>query len=88
VDGELVLMVNVAEVCPCGTVRSETEGMAIVLLLPMVTACPPEPAAALKVTVPVDELPPATVVGFNVREDTGTFDAGLTVSVAVCVLVP
>jgi hypothetical protein len=38
VDGELVLMVNVPEVCPCGTVNCETDGMAIVLSLPMFTA--------------------------------------------------
>jgi hypothetical protein len=37
--------------------------------------------------VAVDEDPPETVVGFNVSEDTGTFDAGFTVRVAVCVLV-
>lgn len=32
------MMVKVAEVCPCGTVRTEAEGIATVLLLPMVTA--------------------------------------------------
>ena len=35
----------------------------------------------------MDEDPPETVVGFNVNEDTGTLDAGFTISVAVCVLV-
>ena len=33
------------------------------------------------------EAPPATIVGLKVNDETGTFDAGLTVSVAVCVLV-
>lgn len=88
VDAELVLMVNVPEVCPAGIVKTETDGTATVLLLPMFTAWPPEPAAAVSVTVPVDEAPPETVLGFNVKEDTGTFDAGFTVSVAVFVLVP
>ena len=82
------MTVNVAEVCPAGSISCETDGIATVLLLPMLTACPPEPAAAVKVTVAVEEAPPATVVGFSVREATGTFDAGLTVSVAVAVLLP
>jgi len=36
----------------------------------------------------VEEDPPVTVVGLNVNDDTGTFDAGFTVSVAVGELVP
>jgi hypothetical protein len=36
----------------------------------------------------VEDAPPATVVGFNVNVDTATLDAGFTVSVAVCELVP
>jgi hypothetical protein len=88
VDGELVLMVNVPELCPAGIVKTVTDGMAIVLLLPIFTPWPPAPAGPVSVTVPVEDAPPATVVGFNVNEDTGTFDAGFTVSVAVWVLVP
>lgn len=88
VAGELVLTVNVPELCPAGIVKTVTDGMATVLLLPIFTGWPPEPAGPVSVTVPVEEAPPATVVGFNVNEDTGTFDAGFTVSVAVCVLVP
>ena len=88
VDGELVLTVNVPELCPAGIVKTVTDGTATVLLLPIFTAWPPEPAGPVSVTVPVEDAPPATVVGFNVNEDTGTFDAGFTVSVAVCVLVP
>jgi hypothetical protein len=38
VDGELVLMVNVPEVCPAGIVNTVTDGIATVLLLPMFTA--------------------------------------------------
>jgi hypothetical protein len=88
VDGELVLMLNVAELCPCGTVSRDTDGIAAVLLLPIVTAWPPAPAGPVKVTVPVDEEPPLTVAGLKVKDDTGTFEAGFTVSVAVCELVP
>ena len=62
--------------------------MATVLLLPILTAWPPVPAGPVSVTVPVEDDPPATVVGFRVKDDTGTSDAGTTVSVAVCVLVP
>lgn len=87
VDGELVLTVNVPEVCPAGIVKTVTEGTATVLLLAIFTAWPPEPAAAVSVTVAVEDAPPETVVGFNVNEETGTLDAGFTVSVAVFVLV-
>lgn len=38
VDGELVLTVNVPEVCPAGIVNTVTDGTATVLLLPMLTA--------------------------------------------------
>jgi len=40
-----------------------------VLLLDSVTTAPPLGAAALKVTVPVEELPPTTVVGLTVTEE-------------------
>jgi hypothetical protein len=38
VDGELVLMVNVPVVWPAGMVNTETDGIATVLLLPILTA--------------------------------------------------
>jgi hypothetical protein len=51
------------------------------LSLDKVTDAPPAGAALLNVTVPVEELPPFTLVGFRVKfESTG----GLMVSVAVC----
>jgi hypothetical protein len=44
---------------------------------------PPVGARPVKVTVPVEELPPITVVGFK---DTVDRAGGLTVSPAVCVV--
>lgn len=38
VVGELVLTLNVPEVCPAGIVKTVTDGSATVLLLPMLTA--------------------------------------------------
>ena len=58
-----------------GTVA--TKGM----LLVKVTLMPPVGAGALKVTVPVEGLPPVTVVGFSDTEDNAT--AGVMVSGAV-----
>lgn len=57
-----------------GTVADE-----LLLVKPIVI--PPAGARALRVTVPVDGLPPATVVGFTVSEDNDS--AGVTVSCAV-----
>ena len=45
-------------------------------LLESATCAPPAGAAALSVTVPVEELPPVTVVGFSESEDSVT-DAGV-----------
>src|SRR5206468_11104086 len=51
-----------------------------VLLLARVTTAPPVGAAALKVTVPVEVLPPATVAGLRFSEERVV--AGVTVSTA------
>lgn len=63
---------------PAATV---TEAGTVAAALPdaRVTLCPPAGAAVLRVTVPVDELPPTTEVGFNVTVETRI---GLTVRVA------
>jgi hypothetical protein len=61
--------VNVALVCPCGTTTLEGT-LAAVLLLERKTPAPPEGAAMFRVTVPVDELPPATDAGFIVSPAT------------------
>jgi len=64
----LVVTVNVADVCPAATViLPGTE--ADELLDASTTTKPPVGAGPLSVTVPVDDVPPATVVGFNVTDD-------------------
>ena len=65
----LVVTENVALVDPAGTVTLGTTTWATpVLLLTRVTPAPPVGAGALRVTVPVEELPPMTLVGFRDTE--------------------
>jgi hypothetical protein len=80
----LVLIVNDAVVAPAATVTLEGTLAAIVLLLESVTTAPPDGAAPLRVTVPVEEFPPITLVGFSVSEESvgDGGDAGVTVSEA------
>lgn len=68
-DTDWVFTVKLALVWPADTVTLEGTVATDVLLLVNVTAAPPDGAAALKVTVPVDLLPPLTVVGFKVRDE-------------------
>ena len=81
----LVAITKVVLVAPCAT-DTLTGTVAPVLLLDSDTANPPAGAAALKVTVPVEEVPPVTLVGFT---DSAESAAGggaalpFTVSVAV-----
>ena len=65
----VVLTVNVALVLPAGTVKLLGTVAAALLLLSVIFA-PPEGATMLSVTVPVDDCPPRTLVGFKVRPDT------------------
>ena len=65
----LVLTVNVALVAPAATVTLDGTLAAVVLLLESVTTAPPEGAAPLNVTVPVEEFPPVTLVGFTETEE-------------------
>ena len=58
------------------------------MLLERETLEPPEGAAELRVTVPVELFPPITLVGFNVTEETVGEDAGVTVKVACWELDP
>jgi hypothetical protein len=62
-----VLMVNVALVAPAGIV-TEAGTVAEPLLLVKATLNPPVGAAEAIVAVPVDEVPPTTVVGETVIE--------------------
>jgi len=79
----LVLTVNVAVVAFAATVTLAGTVAAAVLLLLNVTTAPPVGAGPFSVTVPVDEPPPVTDVGFKLTE----LGAGaLTVSPAVCVV--
>src|SRR5882724_6785356 len=71
----MVLTVNVAVVAPPATVTLDRALAAVVLLLESVTTAPPEGAAPLNVTVPVEAFPPVTLVGFSETEERVT-DAG------------
>src|SRR5712691_1383000 len=75
----LVLTVNVALVAPAATVTLDGTVAAAVLLLESAIVPPPVGAAPLNVTVPVEEFPPVTLVGFSEREeretDTGPEDS-------------
>ena len=75
---------KVPVVAPAGTVTLAGTA-ADALVLESVTTAPPEGAAPLSVTVPVDGVPPTMVAGARVSADkTG----GLMVSTAVCVAPP
>jgi hypothetical protein len=75
------VLLPAAIVTEAGTVAAE------VLLLVRVTVTPPLGAALLRLTVPVDELPPVTLAGFTLIDESATVIAGLTVRVVV-LLVP
>ena len=86
----LVLIVNVALVVPAGTVTLEGTLAAAVSLLESAICAPPDGAAPLSVTVPVEEFPPWTLVGFSVRDESvgAGGGAGATVSEADLVAPP
>jgi hypothetical protein len=71
----LVLTVNVAVVAPAATVTLEGTLATVVLLLESATIAPPAGAGPLSVTVPAEEFPPVTLVGFSESEERAT-DAG------------
>src|SRR5438067_13563548 len=74
----LVLIVKVAVVLAAGTVTLEGT-LAAALLLESVTCAPPAGAGPLSVTVPVDDcVPPVTLVGFNLSEETAARGADIT----------
>ena len=64
-----VCTVKVALVAPAGTVTLEGTLATAVLLLESVTCAPPVGAGPLSVTVPVEEFPPVTLVGFSESEE-------------------
>jgi len=67
----LVLTVKVAVVAPAGTATLEGT-LAAPLLLASATCAPPAGAGPLSVTVPVEEFPPVTLVGFSETEERET----------------
>jgi len=82
-DLGLVVAVKVAVVAPAGTVTDAGTWAVAVLELVSVTNAPPAGAAAVNVTVPVDEVPPTTEVGFTLTPLSAAAAAGVTVNVAV-----
>jgi hypothetical protein len=74
-----VVAVKFAVVAPASTVTL-TGTVAAPLSLESVTTDPPVGAAEDRVTVPVEEVPPVTLVGLRVTFDTA---GGLTVRVVV-----
>ena len=65
---DTVATVKLALVCPATTVTLAGT-VAATLLLDSVTTVPPVGAAAVRVTVPVELVPPVTVLGFNVSDE-------------------
>jgi len=64
----LVLTANAALVAPAAIVTLAGVRATTVLLLESAICAPPVGAGPLNVTVPVDEFPPTTLVGFSVNE--------------------
>jgi hypothetical protein len=81
-----VYTLKLALATPAGTVT--LAGMlAAELLLDSATTAPPGGAAALSVTVPVEDCsPPTTLAGFSVNEATVGSSSGRTVRAAVLVV--
>lgn len=81
---------NVALVCPDCTATLDGTVATVVLLLDRVTLAPPDGAAPVKVTVPVELFPPLTLVGFSVSDESVTPPplAGVIVREALCELLP
>jgi hypothetical protein len=84
----LVFTVNVALVAPAATVTL-VGTVAAAALLARLTTAPLLGAGPLRVTVPVEEEPPVTLLGLSVIEErVGDVPAGVTVSVAVLLAPP
>jgi hypothetical protein len=76
----VVVIVNVAVVCPAGTVTEAGTCAVDVRLLVSVTTVPPAGAGPVNATVPVDGFPPLTVLGLRL---TDAATGAVTVKVAV-----
>ena len=80
----LVLTLKLALVAPAGTVTLAGTAAAA-LLLESATCAPPAGAGPFRVTVPVEALPPVTLVGLRPSDET---TGGSTVSEALRVAPP
>jgi hypothetical protein len=79
----VVLIEKFALRAPARTVTLAGTVATVVLLLDSVTMAPPVGAAVVNVTVPVDPVPPTTLVGLTVTDNSvGAAGTGLTVSTA------
>ena len=65
----LVLTINVALLAPTATVTLAGTVAAAVLSLERGTAAPPVGAGPLRVTVPVEDDPPVTLIGLSAIEE-------------------
>jgi hypothetical protein len=83
---ELDVAVNVAEVAPAATVV-EAGTVTAPALLDNETDKPPGGAAVVKVMVPVENPPPATLVGLRETADRAAVATGVTASEAVLLTV-
>ena len=72
----LVLTVNEALVAPAATITLAGPLVTAILLLERAICAPPAGAGPLNVTVPVEEFPPVTLVGFSESEEREETDAG------------
>jgi hypothetical protein len=84
-DTEYVVTVNVPVLAPAGSDRDAGTVAAAVFELVNVTVAPAGGAEPLRVTVAVDGLPPMTLVGLRVTEESAALP---TVNVAVFVTPP
>jgi hypothetical protein len=80
----LVVTEKEADEAPPGTVTDADTWAAVVLLLNRVSKAPPSGAGPLRVTVPVEGLPPTTVSGLRLMELKVAVDT-VTVKAADCV---
>lgn len=78
-DTLCVVTLNVVLVEPVEMVTLDGTLATEVLLLESDTIVPPDGAGLLSVAVPVEELPPCTLVGLRVSEDNVTAEPGVAV---------
>ena len=80
----LVVTENVAEIEPCGIV-TEAGTVALEFELASDISAPPDPAAAVRLTVPVPDWPPTIVAGLTETLLSAAGGTGFTMSAAVLV---